>query len=101
MAKTRTWKQTRATAARRRKAAKAAHRRNRGNWAGYDGQQKHCAMKAAFKAFLMSDTEISAKRKIPANLRDYPTLLTFPTKRILPEWKPNLWKDEPMEEKAA
>jgi hypothetical protein len=85
MAKTRTWKQTRATAARRRKAAKAAHRRNRGNWSGYDGEQKHSAMKAAFKAFLMSDTQSVAKTRKSPDSTVYMPFLTALMKPRKPE----------------
>lgn len=64
---------------RHRKAAKTAHARNRGRWSGYDGEQKHCAVKAAFKAFMDDDFSTHAKSHQLPSKRAGEALLNIPS----------------------
>lgn len=110
--KTRTWKQTAAVAARRRKAAKAARvrretvhakrerRRRRhksqiaGAWALTRPRwvETHLARQMALERANLSSRKVE---------KTQPLVLLPPPQRWLPEWKPNLWKDEPMEATKA
>ena len=97
----RPYKQQAAIAARHRKSAKVARKTNQ--------QRAKRAVKAlerdlsnhAARMTKLALLSVDTRARYARQQMTVPVLLPAPLQRFLPDWKPNIWKPEQIEENAA